>query len=422
MRDDTGKPDAMKRRIGARFLQARFFVGALLFHVAVFLIFATKIVVDAIQSGEHTFKPDTFVIGNPTPIAPDRPVGKTIKPGEFDASPRAAPGSTGPRPGELIIGVMTDAPKGTGLAIAPEGRSLRAIDGARTLDSSPKFGKLDRKQLNAIGQIRRTWFIGPERGYGKMAAEFTVHVGRPAEGGDSLAFVRFGEDNRQIIGGSVPNLAEMLNRFSKGRIRARVQGEVLRLDSREIFETKPPFIYLTGRSDFRLTEAEIMNIREYLLLGGCIWGDNALPGYRSKFDVAFRREMKRVIPDDDKPFEPLPASHPIYGNGGFRFNGTPAGLNFARLPVETIKIDGVEAIIYTANGYGAMWQVTFDDSLRQVDNAVMQRTEKEFWEYRKIFYRNLNEETLLQSYRLGYNIVLHLLLRYEAKIRGFPQT
>ena len=32
-----------------------------------------------------------------------------------------------------------------------------------------------------------------------------------------------------------------------------------------------------------------------------------------------------------------------------------------------------------------MWQVTFDDSLRQVDNAVMQRTEKEFWEYRKIF-------------------------------------
>ena len=234
MRDDTGKPDAIKRRIGARFLQARFFVGALLFHV-VFLIFATKIVVDAIQSGEHTFKPDTLVIGNPTPMAPDGPVGKTIRPSEFDASPKAGPGSTGPKPGELIIGVMTDAPKGMGLAMAPDGRSLRTLDDARTLDASPKFGKLDRKQLNAIDQIRRTWFIGPERGYGSWAPGFHGTY-RTARGGRILwRSCGFGEDNRQIIGGSVPNLAEMMNRFSRAASR-RVQGEVLWLDSREILK------------------------------------------------------------------------------------------------------------------------------------------------------------------------------------------
>jgi hypothetical protein len=259
-------------------------------------------------------------------------------------------------------------------------------------------------------------------GYGNVVADFTVYVGRPERGGDALAFVRFGEDGQKIIGGSVPNLAEMLNRFSKGRIKGRVQGQALRLDSPEIHETRPPFIYLTGRSDFRLTDDEIMNLRKYLLLGGCIWGDNALPGHRSRFDIAFRREMKRVIPDEDKPFERLPDDHPIYGDGGFRLREMPAGLNFSKWPVETIRLDGVEAIIYTANGYGAMWQVTFDDSLQRVDNAVMQRPEKEFWEYRKVFYRNLNEETLLRSYRLGYNIVLHLLLRYEAKLRGLPQT
>ena len=38
-------------------------------------------------------------------------------------------------------------------------------------------------------------------------------------------------------------------------------------------------------------------------MGGAIWGDNALPGWGSRFDVAFRREMKRVVPDIE-PSEP----------------------------------------------------------------------------------------------------------------------
>lgn len=424
MRDYTGVGTSIEagKRWAKRFLQARFFLAALLFHVGVFLIFATKVVIDAVQSRDATFTPDTFVIGTPPSKAPDTTARMPIRERKFDGGPAATVQPSGPKPGDLAKDVIRGTPTGMGFSVPIFGAPAGGLDSARGIARAPEIGKFNEKQLRDIGLRRQQWFLNDERGYGKVVAKFTVHIGQPAQGGDTLAFVRFGDDGREIIGGSVPNLAEMLNRFSKGRIKARVQSEVLRLDSPEIYRTNPPFIYLTGRSDFRLTEEEILNIRKYLVLGGCIWGDNALPGYRSRFDVAFRREMKRIIPDDDKPFERLPETHPIYGNSGFKLGGAPAGLNFAKFPVEAIKIDGIEAVIYTANGYGAMWQVTFDDSLQQVDNAVMQRTEKEFWEYRKVFYRNLNEDTLLKSYRLGYNIVLHLLLRYEAKVRGLPQT
>ncbi|MCC6354514.1 MAG: DUF4159 domain-containing protein [Verrucomicrobiae bacterium] len=428
MGNDEGsvKSTETKQRVRERFLQARFFLGALLFHLAVFLIFATKVVFDAVQSRNHAFKPDTtLVLGAPGPRAPDvRPMTPPLTPGPIAPDARGAAPIETPKIPDVITSAMRDAPSGPAVALARDVGPLHGPGDGMASPSARELGKRTDEQWDAVRISRDKWFPGAKKqlGYGNAVADFTVYLGRPVRGGDALAFVRFAGDGAEIVGGSIPNLAEMLNRFSKGRIKARVQGHVLRLDSPEVLETRPPFIYLTGRSDFRLTDEEITNLRKYLLVGGCIWGDNALPGHRSRFDIAFRREMKRVIPDDDKPFERLPEDHPIYGNGGFRLKEMPAGLNFAQWPVEAIRLDGIEAIIYTANGYGAMWQVTFDDSLRQIDNAVMQRNEKEFWEYRKIFYRNLNEDSLLRSYRLGYNIVLHLLLRYEAKLRTLPET
>lgn len=422
MGNETGSSASTgsRRRIQERFLQARFFLGAILFHVALFVLFATKVVIDAVQAREHTFQPsDTFVGGKPPPRAPDEPSLARVKPEKFPANPSTTGMRPGPRTEDMLKDVIRGAPAGPAVAALPGTGPMGTFDGKTLTERLPRLGDRTKAQWKALEEFRGHWFT-KGTGYGPRAAEFTVHIGQPSQGGDALAFVRFGVDGKTIIGGSIPNLAEMLNRFSKGKIKARVQGEVLRLDSAAIYETRPPFIYLTGRSDFRLTEPEILNLRKYLLLGGCIWGDNALPGHRSRFDIAFRREMKRVIPDDDKPFETLPDDHPIYGNGGFRLASAPSGLNFSHQPIETIRLDGVEAILYTANGYGAMWQVTLDDSLREVDHAVMQRGEKEFWEYRNIFYRNLNEDSLLRSYRLGYNIVLHLLLRHEARLRTIP--
>ena len=49
--------------------------------------------------------------------------------------------------------------------------------------------------------------------------------------------------------------------------------------------------------DFKLTDQEVKNLGEYLRSGGCIWGDSSLPGQRSRFDIAFRREMLRLMPE-----------------------------------------------------------------------------------------------------------------------------
>ena len=78
----------------------------------------------------------------------------------------------------------------------------------------------------------------------------------------------------------------------------------------QLFTLKPPFVYLTGHKDFRLKDQEVKNLRDYLMLGGAIWADSALAGHRSRFDVAFRREMKRVFPDRD--FAPVKLNHDLF--------------------------------------------------------------------------------------------------------------
>ena len=72
--------------------------------------------------------------------------------------------------------------------------------------------------------------------------------------------------------------------------------------------------------------------------GGCIWGDSSLAGQRSRFDIAFRREMKRVIPDIDKPWKQLPATHPLFAKCYFPdVKDPPPGINFHHEPVYALQ-------------------------------------------------------------------------------------
>ena len=66
-----------------------------------------------------------------------------------------------------------------------------------------------------------------------------------------------------------------------------------------------PYIYLTGHGNIRLTEEEVQVLRRYLDAGGFLHADD-----NYGLDESFRREIKRVFPDD--ALVELPASHPIY--------------------------------------------------------------------------------------------------------------
>ena len=73
------------------------------------------------------------------------------------------------------------------------------------------------------------------------------------------------------------------------------------LDDKAIFNT--PFLYLTGSTDFTLTDSERANLRRFLDNGGMLFAE-AGEG-RQTFDAAFRAEMQKVLPNHPlAPFAP----------------------------------------------------------------------------------------------------------------------
>lgn len=66
-----------------------------------------------------------------------------------------------------------------------------------------------------------------------------------------------------------------------------------------------PMIFMTGHGNVKFSDAEVRQLRGYLEGGGFLYADDDYG-----MDKAFRREMKRVFPDQD--FIELPFSHGLY--------------------------------------------------------------------------------------------------------------
>lgn len=100
---------------------------------------------------------------------------------------------------------------------------------------------------------------------------------------------------------SLPNLLTAL--------RARTTLPVAREEARVRLTDERlrdyPFLHVTGHGDIRLSDAEVVALREYLADGGFLHvSDNY------GLDTAVRRELKRVFPD--RPLVDVPLSHAIY--------------------------------------------------------------------------------------------------------------
>ncbi len=270
------------------------------------------------------------------------------------------------------------------------------------------------------------WGKGQGSGVGTRSREFefTAYIGQYS-GGNWNSTVRI-SGGKQIETGSLPNLLYLMSAWSKDKIKTNYKNvQAIKLDSDEIFSVKPPFIFLTGTRDFKLTDKEVENLQKYVRMGGCIWGDSSLPGLRSRFDIAFKREMKRVIPDVDKNFEPLPANHPIFTEGYFaEIKEVPPGLNFYKEPVFAMKIYGEIAILYTANDYGDMWQVGLNQQglidLRKDANDRYVAINPDIYDRRDVYLRNIDPAALSTCFKFGTNVVIHLLTRWESKVRTAP--
>lgn len=386
----------------------------------VVLIFGTTVLFQAVR------EPDDFVGHLPT-----SPEAAVTRPPQEDSSPTEPPAFNPLAPGNVpslkdVAPKILTTPQGERfVAPAPQNppgipylgpRESPALTPSRGGDSD----QLTKEMASQIGEFVMDW-VTPSKGTRKPEYQFTAYLGRYA-GGNWNSTVRTSGD--QIEAGSLPNLLYLMSHWSNDRIKTNYKSvKAIALDSEEIFVEKPPFLFLTGTRDFRLTDKEVENLRKYIRSGGCIWGDGSLPGKRSRFDLAFRREMRRVIPDLDKDFELLSDDHPIFTNGYFsKIRSTPAGLNHYRDPVQVLRFAGEIAVIYTSNDYGDMWQIGLDkegaiDFSRDEKNRSVAINET-LYAHRGTYIRNLEPEAIKVSFEFGTNVVIHLLTRWQSRLRA----
>jgi hypothetical protein len=258
-----------------------------------------------------------------------------------------------------------------------------------------------------------------------VVAKFPVYLAQYADGDWSCNQYARDKDG-SIVRGSLPNLVAQIGIWSKGNLRGD-NVKSIAFDSPELLSDPPPYIFFTGHRDFHLTDAEIDNLRKYLQAGGAIWGDSAFAGNGSRFDVAFHREMKRVLPDADKNFEPLPMSHDIFTHSWFLIDKIPPGMNYRADPVEIINIDNRLAVIYTPNDYSDMMTLLLipgsdppqEDGTRDwtPDHPLLTGP---FGGSRFFFYRNYEPGPAQDCYKLSMNILAHLLVRFDRDLQLAP--
>ena len=415
------------REFWFRLSKSQFFVASLLFHLLLVIFFGGKAIFDNIKEDPDMIATEAgqFVSSDPNPAPPAPPAQSQQTKPQFNVTPTqaAAPAALS------AITSMSNSPTSFNMPMsmvtAPtRANNISVIDTTPvTMPSTTNPATMNKETQAAIAGFTGGWAQSSGGGGGSLKSrkfKFTAYVAKYA-GGDWASTVRKNGD--RIVGGSLPNLLYLMKTQSQDKIDATPDPEAIDLSSNKIFAVKPPFIFFTGHRDFVLTPLEVENLQRYVRLGGCIWGDSSLPGQRSRFDIAFRREMKRVIPDIDKQFEALPADHEIFTKTYFNeIRGVPPGINNYHEPVYALKYNGEIGVLYTANDYGDMWQVGLD-ARWQVDSRRGKSGEfvalnQGIWENRDIYYRGITPEKVANTFKFGTNVVIHLLTRWESKVRS----
>ncbi|MEO8207012.1 MAG: DUF4159 domain-containing protein [Chthoniobacterales bacterium] len=115
-----------------------------------------------------------------------------------------------------------------------------------------------------------------------------------------------------------------------------------------------PILYMTGDYDFVLKDAEVENLRRYLMAGGTILF-NAARGMDA-YNIAVVREMQRVFPE--KKFMRIPPDHPLFNSYKPVTNVTTLvnGVQASNPPeVFSLDIGTRAAAILVPYGLGTAW-------------------------------------------------------------------
>jgi hypothetical protein len=429
MSDDSQSP---LQKLVDKLRNSRDFTISLLLHVILVSIFGGAVLFEAVQEPPDFEGGGERFVGSSEPVTAPPQQTQVATPTQ-DMSVLATPVNT-----SAVNAITTTATSPMNFNMSQMVMAPPAPAAPTTMSApkpvAPSAGtgmQMSAADASAIKAFTAGWGKGSGSGSGtrNREFEFVAYIGQygGANSGWDSTISTVGDTKGVINNGSLPNLLAYMSTRSKNKVRTNYDKvKAIKLDSQEIFSVKPPFIFMTGSKDFRLTDAEVENLRKYVRLGGAIWGDASVPGRNSRFDLAFRREMKRVIPDKDKDWEELPKNHPLFDSRQAYFpevTTVPPGINFYKESVYALKIYGEVAIIYTANDYGDMWQI----GLLPDGKVDMGRNEKgqlvalneNIWN-NKIYLRNISEPSLDLTYKFGTNLVLHLLTRWDSKVKSAP--
>lgn len=153
---------------------------------------------------------------------------------------------------------------------------------------------------------------------------------------------------------ALPNLMKYVQQNTT--LNVQFKRQVLDPAQVEVFEH--PVLYMTGLRDFRLSDTQVERLRQYLSGGGVLIADAAAG--RKAFDVAFRREIARVLPDAE--LEVLPIASPVYQMPFKirRVDYTPLGqarhVGLEAPVLEGITLDGQLAVVYSPLSLSNGWE------------------------------------------------------------------
>jgi hypothetical protein len=400
-----------------------YFFGALLFHLVLFLMVATWVIFPAFhpptEDFTKTYLPPAAPPPPPPPPTPPTPQVSThaISAPTTITAPTAAPAFSVPMP-DLTPATATpvDVQQSMTQPVVSKPAAISEARLTKIMETEQSWGRDKQNILESNSDPKN------------ITAKFPVFLASYADG-DWGCNIHMADG--QIDAGSLPDLVAKMNEWSHGHITGEVEPTPLNIGGPDLLEKKPPFIFFTGHKDFTLTDQEVQNLSEYLQIGGCIWGDNTLAGRGSRFDVAFRREMKRVVPDLDKNFEPVPMTGDIYTKSWFPISKVPPGMNYYAEPIEHLDIDGKLAILYTPNDYSDMFfmrilpgdtqiQGTWPDKDVQHPTGSPLFTKDVFWNNRNVFFRNFELPSCLAAQQLGMNIIGYMLVRFDKDLLLTP--
>jgi len=113
-----------------------------------------------------------------------------------------------------------------------------------------------------------------------------------------------------------------------------------------------PFLIMAGKYEFDpWTPQEREILRRFLTYGGFLFAEDTVGAKGYGFDLAFRREMKQVLPGHE--MRKLPADHSVYQS--FYLIGSIGGRQRVNPYLEGITIDNWTPVIYSQNDLAGAW-------------------------------------------------------------------